>query len=149
MGGESLKEEIKTFIPFRYQKVIISLSKSNKYFNKVRMLNGNIFLPHDHSPDYYPKKGKKTLHFRCILPFPLPADRCFPFYNFYSVFSTKWTNCPPASGRGPDSVLTEPLLMCISVLYSAVPSCSYSSKVTGQFLTLCLSQGIRTKAHDL
>ena len=70
MGGESLKEEIKTLIPFRYQKVIISLSKSNKYFNKVRMLNGNIFLPHGHSPDYYPKKGKKNPPFQMHPPIP-------------------------------------------------------------------------------
>lgn len=142
----NLREKI--HILLKYQKVIISLSKPSKFLKKVKMLKGNLFLPHEHSPRDNPKKGKKTPLFQ-MHPFIPSADCRFPFHNLSSVSSTNWTNCPPASGRRSNSVLTEPLLMCISVLYSAVPSCSYSSKVTGQFLTLCLSQGIRTKAHDL
>lgn len=148
MGGESLKEQIKSLIPFRYQKGIISLSKCNKFLNKVRMLTGSLFLPHIIVLEITLRR-KKNPPFQMPPPSPSAGWLLFPFYNLYSVSSTNWTNCSPASGWWPDSVLTEPLVMCISVLSSAVPPCSYSSKVTGQFLTLCLSQGIRTKAHDL
>ena len=84
MGGEILKEEIKILIPFRYQNVI-GLSKSHKFLNKVRMLNGSIFLPHDHRPDYCPKRKKPSLsdassHPLCLLtiPFPFTTSTEFP-----------------------------------------------------------------------
>ena len=139
-----MKEKLKILIPFGYQKVIISLSKSSKFLNKVRMLNGSLVYHMVIVLEIILKRKKQNLHFRC---FPSASCLLLSILQPLLSFHTNWTSCPPASGR-PDSVLIEPLLMCVSVLYSAVPSCSYYSKVTGQFLTLCLSQGIRTKAHD-
>lgn len=95
-------------------------------------------------------KENQDLHFRC------PSHAlCQLAVAFHITTSTQLPTQigqvvhQHQAGRRPASVLTEALLVCFSVLYSAVPSCGDCSKVTGQFLTLCLSQGIRAQAHDL
>lgn len=84
----------------------------------------------------------------CWFLHPSHGERSLPGGHPWLSLGT--ATCPLAPGWALPKVcgVAGPPLLGLAACCSAVPCSSPRAWVTGQFLTLCLSQGIRAEAHD-